>query len=420
MIYASIKILYKYFLVLLGILYIITPANISDVDKIFGFFFIVILIGAFLRSDVNNKCENKLNNINSGKLIFLVVIQFFCASYAISYYTGLSIINSISNIISGVSNYSLYQAYFSEADIGNLGIEKMPAILALASVKIIFLYCIADFVSQVKDEKSSKLIYITSLPIVLISLSRGTFFEIFELIVSYGYVFFLKKSKITKLHLILLGIALLFFIILFIINTATRFENFEAYLSLSCATSMYCFSPYGLNLIIEYAVYMLSGYFSMGLFFISKYLQSLIEVPYLLTILPFFGWDIFGFLLGGLETSLCLNKIDCNAVWMPQIISIISNIGLIATILAIYIVGIKITKIEILFLKIDIRYGIALNILLLIYLLSLPVGKFILVSSSNILSILFFALILGLKYIKNKYRKSCNIIKRRAVIAPKI
>jgi hypothetical protein len=399
MIYASIKKIYKYFLILLGTLYIITPSSMSGVDKFFGFFFIVILLGAFLGKDTNNKCQKNIKILSSRKIIFLSLMQFVMAAYAISYYTNLTIISSISNIISGVSNYSIYQAYFSESDIGNLGMEKIPAVLSLAFVKIIFYYCIVDFILKGEGGKTSKLIHITPIPIILISLSRGTFFEIFELLVAYGYIFFLKTSKIKFINLLLIAILLFIFIILFIFNTSARFENFEEYLSLNCATTMYCFSPYGINLIIEYVVYMLSGYFSMGVFFISIYLQSLIEAPYFLTVLPLFGWEAFEFIPGGLEIFLCSNKLDCNAVWMPQIISIISNIGLIGTILIIYFMGTNITRLEILLLNIDVRCGIPLNILLLIYLISLPVGKFIVVSSSNILSILFFTLLLGTKYI---------------------
>ena len=404
MIRTSLSKLMKWWVFLLALLYLAAPTSINLGTRIIGIMFITLLFGRLLstKEHIIEYAPN-LQNLKISRIIILLAFQFFCMNYAASFYTGASIDSVIYNLVSGNNSYALYQNHFRENEISNFTITKVPAIFALAAVKFIFLYLSTALLFK-KSEIFEKFLYATSIiPIVLMASARGTFFEIFEIFVILTYGSALKIRKIRIKNIIYLAIISVVLISGFLINTMRRYEDPSNYFESICATSMYCFEPIGINFYIEYFLYVLSAYFSMGIFFLSSYIELLLNGQYIGSLMPFFSTDFFGFYQGGLEKSLCTNELDCRAVWMPELISWISVFGGLLVFLMLGTLLSSLSRIEKYIYKKESPFSFPVASLFFIYLVSLPVGKFWTVSSQNIVCTLVFV---GLLIVSKRTRPS--------------
>lgn len=384
---------FRVWLIFVLSLYFLAPTSTSALLRVVGgVFFLTLFLPAFLIKEVQVGVSEKNRPLSWQAVAGLLVLQFVCVSYAINFYTGSSILSVISDSIAGENLYLSYQNYFREEGVAELSLAKIPAIFGLAITKSIFLFFFSAIFMGSEDKRLRKIMMLSALPIVLMSLARGTFFEIFEILVVIVYGFSLRIKRFRAKYIFYLTLLGVSFFFLFMLNTIRRYEDAESYFASTCATANYCFSPLGFVFYLEYAVYLLSTYFSMGVFFLSNYISVIADGNLLTSILPLASTGFSGLMNSGLERELCENYLDCRAVWMPEIISWVSFFGLVVIYPAVWMFIKIVNSFEIRLLKAGSRYSFPLLSLLLIYLLSLPVGKFWTVSSQNMLSTIFFVL----------------------------
>ena len=387
----SLNRIMKIWIAFVGLLFLIAPANINAATRIVG---ILLLIFIFypLFFGKNKTFKMEFISYPHSVLVTLIIllIQILLANYASAFYTGSNFIGVIADLQSGANRYSLYQEYFKEEGIGTFSILKIPAILSLALTKFIFLYLYSAIFTTSESVKFKILMSLSIFPVILISVSRGTFFEIFEILAMVVYGMSLGIKTIKLKNYLVVSVVLIIALILFIMNTVKRYESTSSYFGAGCITSIYCYKSVGLNFYLEYIIYILSTYFSMGIFFLSRYLDYLFNGYLLSSLFPLASVNIFGLVNDGLEKELCQLYLDCKAVWMPELISWISVFGIIFVFPVMWKVLLSIRSIEIYFLRKNNLYAFPILSLFLIYLLSLPVGKFWTVSSANILCSLFF------------------------------
>ncbi|WP_143129293.1 hypothetical protein [Variovorax sp. PDC80] len=373
------------------VLYLIAPTSTDALLRVVGgIFFLTLFLFAFLtaQTQVPGKIVGRALSLRT--VVALLILQLVSVAYAINFYTGSSIFSVITGSLAGENLYLSYQNYFRDEGVAEFSIGKIPAILGLAATKSIFLFLFASVFLGNEPKGIRRVMMLSALPIVLMSMARGTFFEIFEILVVVAYGISLRTRRFkAKYVFYFLAVGISFFV-LFILNTIRRYEDAESYFASSCATLNYCFSPYGFAFYVEYAIYLLSTYFSMGIFFLSNYISIIFSGNLLSSIFPLASTSFFGLMENGLERELCRRYLDCSAVWMPEVISWVSFFGLLIVFPAVWLFIRAANKFEIQALKTGSRYSFPILALLLIYLVSLPVGKFWTVSSQNILSTIFF------------------------------
>ena len=164
------KILLYWIFILSFILYV----QQSTLNKYLGtvglFATILIYILFYFGTRINvfkkkyGESKNHSQKISNWYLFFLTITNIFSTAYTLKFYTGNSIITIFSNLLSGTSNYALYQLYFSESGLNEFSVSKIVPIILLAVMKMILLYSIYNLVLNKKLYSiSNKLLFILNI-----------------------------------------------------------------------------------------------------------------------------------------------------------------------------------------------------------------------------------------------------------------
>ena len=329
-------------------------------------------------------------------LLFSPVFYF----YYIKFYTGQDIFSVLQNLKNGVSNYFIYQKYFNDSELNSLTLNKLPFILGNAFYK--FLYITLVFKTFRDTSLKLNLDYITififTIIYILIALARGTSFEFLEILLMFSIAFFNKFKKKaaynTKLfyYKLVSILSIFLFIFYFIFNIQSRFgDNFESFVS----------SDFDQNSILNYfskslalSVYLLYDYFVFGIEYTSIILQSSTD-NFMNLISLFFPNFMFSTSSFVNYNDIVQNKIDIGPRWVPSISSMIYTFGILGISLFIYLLGIFS---RFLFKNINVNiFSLVLLFYICMFMISLPIGNFISVSSSNQICIILGVLFLVFK-----------------------
>lgn len=392
---------YKKWLMFLSFLFLLAPNNVPIVNKIiFILLFIVIFSPAIFLKDRELSLFKSEYRFNKNLHLALIVIQFILAEYASRYYTGSGLIESLNGLIKGEGNYYKYQEYFAQNELGSFSFSKIPAIASSAVVKGVFLFCMSSYILAKSDSQKHYFLFFSIIPPLLFSVSRGTFFEVFEVVLCLIYFSLLKGKKVYKfinlkglkrnLSIIFLAFFLLF---LFVLNASQRYADSTLFFSQSCATKDFCFEPYTGFTLLEYPIYLLSTYFSTGIFFITQYITILFEGEVLPSLVPFASTSYTSTDNFTLFKKICTYNIDCGVAWGPELFKWISVFGFLIFLFVFPVSFYFFLKIEKKILNSLNSFSLPLCYLILLYIISIPVGSFYTVSSSNILCSIFFFLL---------------------------
>lgn len=394
------KILSYWVIILSFILY----AQPSTLNKYLGTIGLITSISIYIifylgtRINLFNKKQNVTYVIAKSKsslfLLFLFLTNVFSTAYTLKFYTGNSISAIFTNLLSGTSNYALYQLYFSETGLSEFSTSKIVPIILLAVMKITLIFSVYNLVlnKKIYSAKNKMLFILNIIMYCIFSLGRGTSFEFFEIFLCFAFL----KSYSTKFKF---NFSLFQFKSILIISSIFLVMNLFLYSInlrggekiLTCYTSEICYNPESPIAIIfpqfSYFLFILGGYFSFGL----NFLGVLFTKIYFQDIK-----GIFNFFVGGDVNLLSNGKnvcslIDCGVNWEPDISVWFNKFGLFLFIILVTFLGLffrylintyDYTKQK--FVQIGIAYFIFLQ------LISFPCGQFITTSSSNILSLFFF------------------------------
>jgi hypothetical protein len=398
----------KYFYIAITLLALFSPTIFPFSDFLPGIFIMWIFFFIF-NFPINKKHSNISlikNDINKSYFLFLTLVFIIFYPFYIKFYTGTSIISSILSIGSGISNYYNYQNNFIENGLGEFSLNKLPFILGHGFLKFSFLYLYFNYF-LFQNKKSFLILFciiFMFFTFFLVGLSRGTSFEIFEIfnIVIFSFVI----AKVQKNKLYIFNVSNFFKFNFFALILVIFFMNHivERYGGNLDFTS---FSNYNQNSLIgtispffSIVLYSLYGYFTFGLHFTSTIFYNLWTNSFdgFLTIFFKDGIQLFGISISYREYANYF--IEVGAQWTPDIISLFQNYGLFGSIIFVYFVGYFSN-----FLLKKISYSVSSVILLFFlyfYMISLPIGNFISVSSSNQICIILGIFLLVFK------KKACE------------
>lgn len=324
-------------------------------------------------------CEWKTSNY-----IMNVIITWICSILAAKYYTGKSITQVFAGIRGGNSAYMEYQTYFANANISQFSISKIPYVLMLAYVTL-SLFISVVILTQGKKELSKKHIFYIILIIMAeeyFGIARGTNFETFMVFILVAYCVLLrnKNKNIDYKKILIVGILGIVMVTIFLNVVSKRGYDFGYEI---CGEINYLPRKWGSQFLgpLVKSITPLFGYLGFGIYTIGKTLFDIIPENIFSFIVAFIPGNSFLF---GLNLPLKLREtIDMGARWCPDYITLINLVGIVLFYNLAIMMGRFLAKLEYKYFFINSPLVEVIKSLLFIELLSIPVGNFLVASTSN-------------------------------------
>lgn len=327
-------------------------------------------------------------------LLVIVVAKF---------YTGQMPWNVIFNIKNGISNYSIYQKHFAEANIAIMGIKKFPYVFMNFFAQALFIY---SYIHCLIVEKSGREFYgfliSISLAKLYFGLARGTNFEMFEVAFITIYCYWNStKRKISLGNVIKIGIGILLCVVLFSMVISMRGVT-DTYVKISGGiyTDQMKVIPRYFPMLSK-IIALLSAYFAFGVYNISYYFNHFFMATIkngICGIVPMGNLII----KEGIPNTSNTDFLH-SVCWTPDIMQIISVFGIIVCPLIAFVMGRLLKMID--YVNKDDRKDDLLEMVkfYIVYeLFSFPVGNFIGTSSSSKLMIIALTCVIFIKTYRTK------------------
>ncbi|KAB3534734.1 hypothetical protein F8154_08390 [Alkaliphilus pronyensis] len=348
--------------------------------------------GYSYKKNLNTKVKYSSNGfwlLIKSKLSLLTIgfVSILFSIMAVNYYTGQNPVRLISNLLNNVSVYYEYQNYFKHNQINVLTLTKIPYILMLFYVKF-FLYIsyISLFLfKEIRSKFDKFYLFMITFAHIYIGVGRGTSFEFFELIILIAYVV-LSKQRNTRKRIINYKTATVSLVLgsigVFILLNGISARGVVFDLSIVRPDVNYDANGIVSKLFpkLSFLIYQFYGYFGFGFFYVSSYVSEIWFSSFssLISGLIPLGFQSFS------NTSiqeLMSNIIHVGVRWHPDSIVIINNIGYIGLLLLCFSMGVfsKYSLME----KNRTPISEVTNYLILLQMISLPVGNFLFTSSAN-------------------------------------
>lgn len=375
-------------------IFILLAAQIINIDLYFILPAILLMWSIYLvfvsgyiyrnHSVINNsiiELDNEKGHILKSKyvLFFISLLSIIFAISAVNYYTGQTPISVYRKLSSGISLYSEYQNYFQSQQRYILSFSKLPFIFMLFFIKLTAFYSyIYLFLTKDTIEIYEKLYLFTiTLSFIYVGIARGTNFEFFELTMIIIFILLFRNNKIKFGNLVKMFSFIMITIAIYLWQIEARGANISFNLSKD-----FNFIPSVISIIIE----RLYGYFGFGFFYIGNYI---VRVWFSSIGNLFAGLIPYGYIISDNLSiaNIMSNEIHMGARWHPDMALIINSFGIVGLILICFVLGLTAKYIQIRNKK-DTIANLTLFIILM-QMISLPVGNFIGATSASQLIIIF-------------------------------
>ncbi len=391
------------------IIYICGVTNIEITDILAGVVFLWIIYGLFVfGASLSDKLVFKTNvkvflntELSVSWWVAFSLLSFPFAIIAAKFYTGNGPLQVFSNIINGVSNYYSYQQYFSKNSIDTLAItSKAPYIIMMFWVKASMIYGCVRLLLHWEGKKIKRVVVfiICVLPHFYIALARGTNFEYYEFTILMIFIILYRiKSEFSfqkiggKAFKSLLICLVLGIVLISVYSTVIEARGFV--LKTKITRDIY-YEPdsYVAQLMPQFSYLMVNffNYLGFGIFYVSSFVNKvwLGDITNFFAGFVFGGFSLFG---AGTTTEIMKTTIDMSSNWHPDLINFINDFGIIGVIILVMALGYISQRIYTEEQSIWKDIG---KYLIILQMLSLPVGNFILCSSANKLLVLMVAFFL--------------------------
>jgi len=331
------------------------------------------------------------------KKISLMIIAVFSILFSIAvvkYYTGQTPLSTFENLVNNKSLYSQYQYYFREQQRYIFSLTKIPFIFMIFYIKLIVFYSYILFL--IVKEKTTKFdkfyLILVTLSHVYFGLARGTNYEFFELLILIIFVILSKSIKLKKFQLPLTALFKIFLLgslMIFIFYTGISARGVNSYYYISQDIQ---YDPNGvlplLSPFLSFVTIIIFGYFGFGFFYMSTYVSELWFSSIGNFIAGFLPFGYYAFRAKNIP-NIMRNLVDMGARWHPDVALIINYIGYLGLLMFCFLIGVFAKHLYNTKNKGPIIYFTSFIILL--QMISLPVGNFVSTSSaSKLIVVLLF------------------------------
>ncbi|MEG0292982.1 hypothetical protein [Enterococcus sp.] len=350
--------------------------------------------------EIKNKKAWLLNRKTS-TIILLASLSVLSSVLSAKYYTGQSPITVLTGIFS--DNRSLYAEYQLHSKINNISsfsIIKIPYILMMFYVKLsVFYFSITYLLIKVKISFLDKIILGMVIGShIYFGLARGTNYELFEIVMLIIFITLTKKNR-KKMSIKLVGIVGIVGTMVFLFYERISSRGFEFNYMVNMD---YNFNPNGIISTISkdmvFMITLLYDYFGFGFYYISKYIMEVWFVT------PMnFAKNLIPYSYAANNTSIMevvSNQISMGSRWHPDLILLINSLGVIISLILVYFIGkfssyIRRENEDTAIVKLT-------EFIVLLQMVSFPIGNFIFISSASTLIVLILVVVWLWKILINK------------------
>ena len=350
---------------------------------------------------LTSRCSNSwLLNRKKISLTIIAIFSILFSIAAVKYYTGQTPLSTFENLVNNNSLYSQYQYFFREQQRYIFSLKKIPFVFMLFYIKLVVFYSYISFL--IVKEKTTKFdkfyLILVTLPHIYFGLARGTNYEFFELLILIIFVILSKSIKLKKFQLPLTALFKIFLlgslmIFVFYTGISARGVNFNYYISRDVQ-----YDPNGLlpllSPFLSFITIIIFGYFGFGFFYISTYVSKLWFSSIDNFVAGFLPLGYYAFRVKNIP-NIMRNLVDMGARWHPDVALIINYIGYLGLLMSCFLIGVFAKHLYNTKSKGPIIYFTSFIILL--QMISLPVGNFISTSSASKLIVLFLFIVWGWK-----------------------
>jgi len=347
-----------------------------------------------VRNDKTNN-HSSLFETSGLRLILLSLVSVLFSAIAARYYTGQTPVVVFTNLVKGTSVYYEYQRYFAEAEIATFSLSKLPYILMLFYIKFMLFY---GYLKLLLGRKKLRITDKISLALVTIAhvyfgIARGTNFEIFELFILIVFVvlsksrgYSIKRSRVKQI--IFIGVLGLILITVYYWSVTSRGVVFGYRI-----TSDVWYDHEGVVSVLFPALAsvstMLYGYFGFGFFYLSRFVSDVwfLSLGSFLAGLVPRGFELSG---KGSISAIMKRTIDMGPRWHPDASVFINDFGFLGLIVLCFFLGFIAAR-----LTNNPNREPVKNLplfLVVLQMVSLPIGNFVLVSSASKLIVVLVVL----------------------------
>lgn len=404
----------------LTVLAFINASTIGIMELASGLILMWIAYLAFMYGasrTAQNRYNAPVSRLSEARLQLIISLAFSALAIPaiIQFYTGKTFIQVISGLLAGGSSYREYQEYFRYENLSQFSFAKVPIILLNSAAKFLLVFWTIRTFSYRENKRPLEIALAMTFPLLYVyfSIARGTSVELFELLCLFTVCLLLRidrrKMRITRVRTIILMSIMAF------IGISYFQYSLQVRGPMDCATAEICLDES--TIIMRFlpslglVTYSLTGYFLFGIFFTSVAIQQVIlatPINILTSAVPGgFLWNPS--LRGGMRSVICGKLIDCGVAWIPDSMNIIYVAGLSGFLALLYFIGLqsgKMTRNAIQGASLIDAMGLYF---ILIFMISLPVGSLLFISSSNVACVAIIIVLKFSKPIRKSFGKMMSI-----------
>ena len=319
------------------------------------------------------------------KYVFSAGAAWVCAVLCARFYTGKGFMAVIRNLLGGSSAYNDYQQFIQNNNITQLTLSKIPYVLMLAYLTIIMTWSVTGLVLGEERIRFPRIVYIVCVvgAYAYFGAARGTNFETYIIFIIFAYCMIQKVRSILipknfKYLLIafLAGVALIIIYRIRIMNRGIEFINYICpeihYNPDSILGQVF---PTLVNIGVSLFSYLGYGIYCIGV--TVKELCLGAPLNNLAMWIPSGGQLLAGESFG----AMLVKTVDLEARWIPDFVYLLDGLGIVFYLVLFFILGRFTQKIENSNLPRQLIH--VFEVLVFIEMLSIPVGNFLMSSSSN-------------------------------------
>lgn len=323
------------------------------------------------------------------KTVFIIVCLSLVSSIlAARFYTGQTPSSIIGGLINNnVSFYSEYQLYAKLNNISTFTLTKLPFIFMMFYSKLVLFYLFISY-TLVKNEISNfeKIcLGIAILSHIYFGIARGTNYELFEIVMLFIYTTLSRSSKVKRnrfssKNIFYIVIAISVMIYLFYTRISDRGYVFDYTINKD-----FVFNEVGvlsqISENIPFVMILLYDYFGFGFYYVSYFVTEVLFSSFSNFIS---GLVPLGYAAQHNDSiqNIMRSNIVMSARWHPDFILLLNSVGFIGTVMLVFSMGYfnrfvnRQEKTSLVYLT---------QFIILMQLISFPIGNFVFVSSASTL-----------------------------------
>ncbi len=344
-----------------------------------------------------------IDHWSPAKYFFVALIDWLFAIMSAKFYTGRGFFSVLKGAFGGDSVYYSYQEYFRLNQLNSFSVEKIPYILMCAFLTIILFWSVISLLN-IKNKKWYNITFVILVVFAYLYFgsSRGTNFEVYIVFVLFLFCLIKKMQESTQIKkVVYIGCGTFSALLMVFIYQARVLDRGMTLVYSICPEIHFVSNSFlGENFPLTTKAFLsFFSYLGYGIYCIGVSVGDIC----MSSIRGLVSMSVPGgfFLISEDSMHEMIKKtINVQARWIPDMVDFVDTFGFVVYFCCMFFLGCFLKNVMCGSYSVFLKNLI--QVVITIEMLSLPVGNFLVTSSSNKIMVLFLLLF----FIKSRYRIS--------------